>query len=371
MRILFFESDITYLCKQTHHQIVMSRIRIYLIALLAFTPLYGHGQQRLTTVEALEKAFESSEHYYYEPTPPSRTLYLPAKDIASADITKRVMLDWNYNSVMNRFVHAFELFRRISSELELENKVDTLGIILKIRPIVKDQLLVRAIPDAAIRKYAEELLQAFIDFDGNDQVDSKFTEAYYSYSKNYEALHVIASQEEIDNFELEFWKWYDKSQFVSDFDRFKDTDLNEKAIENLRKRAENESDIDRKAILTLEYAKYNYYNGSIMLGDIIESRIYTRYLLEIWLAWRTYTQYVFGGLSSMSVIPNNYFDSIRVVCIDTIVRHCLEAEDTNARCILQNLLLCEILHRQAWIMGNGVALFARRLANGMFDKPIK
>lgn len=349
----------------------MSRIRIYLIALLAFTPLYGYGQQRLTTVEAHEKAFESSEHYYYEPTPPSRAFYLPAKDIASAELTKRVMLDWNYNSVMNRFVHAYELFRRISSELELENKVDTLGIIMKIRPMVKDQLLVRALPDPTIRKNAEELLQAFTDFDGNDQVDSKFTEAYYSYSKNYESLHVIASQEEIDHFELEFWKWYDKSQFVPDFNKYKGTELNEKDIENLRKRAENESDIDRKAILTLEYAMFNYFNGSVMLGDIIESRIYTRYLLEIWIAWRTYSQYVFGGLSSMSVIPNNYFDSIRVICIDTMVRHCLEIEDVNARCLLQNLLLCEILHRQAWIMGNGAALFARRLANGMFEKPIK
>ncbi len=73
--------------------------------------------------------------------------------------------------------------------------------------------------------------------------------------------------------------------------------------------------------------------------------------------------------SSFTVIPNNYFDRLRVKCIDTYVRHCIQEKDPNAEWLLANLMYAEIVHRMASIAGNGSFNTVVDLAYGMFVHP--
>ena len=49
--------------------------------------------------------------------------------------------------------------------------------------------------------------------------------------------------------------------------------------------------------------------------------IYTRYILEAWITWRACVQMSVLGPSSFTTIPDNYYDRIRVKCMNTIIRH--------------------------------------------------
>jgi hypothetical protein len=137
----------------------------------------------------------------------------------------------------------------------------------------------------------------------------------------------------------------------------------------MKRAIEAEKDIDRRTILALEYAKFNHEGGAVLLGEILESRIYTKYLLEAWLSWRANVQ-IDQSPSSFGVIANNYYDRLRVVCLDTMVRHCLESEDKNAECLIENLIFCEIIHRMGSMYGNGsIAALANLTYGGEFVHP--
>ena len=75
-------------------------------------------------------------------------------------------------------------------------------------------------------------------------------------------------------------------------------------------------------------------------------------LLEAWLLWRACVQVGYSP-SSYSIVANNYYDRLRTVCLDTMLRHCLESEDKNAECLVENLTFCEIIHRMGSLYGNG------------------
>ena len=139
-------------------------------------------------------------------------------------------------------------------------------------------------------------------------------------------------------------------------------------LENLKRAIEAETDIDRRTILALEYVKFNPWDGIPLLGEILESRIYTKYLLEAWISWRANVQ-MEHGLSSFSVIGNNYYDKVRCICLDTMVRHCLQSEDRNAECLIENLIFCEIVHRMGSLAGNSSFNTCAMLSYNMFIHP--
>jgi hypothetical protein len=286
--------------------------------------------------------------------------------------------------VSNRVANYYELFFRAITERDPDTvtRQDSLELAQTYQPKVSDAWLREAIPDAQMRASAKKLLAGYAAFDGRNDDGSPFSKTFTAYVETFNKLPQIATKEETTCLKESFWTWYDKRQFVPDIDTiimlglgdyskaytYPTDSLTQDAILHLKAAAESERDIDRRAILTLEYAKFDYEEGSVLLGEIIESRIYSRYLLECWIAWRAYTQDI-NGISSFSVIDNNYFDQIRAICADTYIRHCLEGEDVNARCLLKNLAYCEVLHRQYWMLGNESGMTVMHLNKDEFIDP--
>ena len=338
-------------------------------------------RQELTSREAIEARFGSydeDDDYFAEETPAKDAFYYPDRDIAGNELARKTQLLFNAASVASRIVHAYELFYRATSDAEPDSlsRRDTLFIIKETQPEMSNTMLKKAIPDAATLTAALQFRDAYAAFDGDDNEGSRFSKAFNSYVSCLQNLTQLVDDEMLQRFEDGFWCWYDKRQFVPEVDdiirvNLKDylsNELPDEEIEHFKEAVQAERDIDRRAVLALEYAKFDHWNGSELLGEILESRIYTRYLFECWIAWRAYVQDT-HGLSSFSKIPNNYYDAVRAVCADTYVRHCLEEEDENARCLLENLLSCEILHRQAAISGNESLTTCVQLCHNEFIDP--
>ena len=341
-------------------------------------------RQELTSREAIEARFDSCDEedsfddYFCEETPVEDAFYYPDKDIAGEGLVRKTQLLFNAASVASRVIHAYELFYRATSDVEPDSlsRRDTLLIIKETRPEMSNAMLNKAIPDAAALAAALQFRDAYAAFDGDDNEGSRFSNAFDSYVTFLQNLSQLVDNEMLERFENGFWHWYDKRQFVPEVDdiinvNLKDYlsfELPDEELEHFKEAVLTEQDIDRRAILALEYAKFDHWNGSELLGEILESRIYTRYLLECWIAWRAYVQDT-HGLSSFSTIPNNYYDALRAVCVDTYIRHCLEADDENALCLLENLLSCEILHRQAAIYGNESLAVCVNLCHDEFIDP--
>ena len=77
---------------------------------------------------------------------------------------------------------------------------------------------------------------------------------------------------------------------------------------------------------------------------------------------------MFYSPSSFSVIPNNYYDQLRVKCLNTMLRHCQE-DDIRTKCLMENMILCEIIHRMASIAGNECFATRMHLSYEMFIHP--
>ena len=338
-------------------------------------------EQEITSRSAIEDSFDVDydiESYFIEATTAEEAFYLPNKDIVGQEMVKNVQMLFNTVSLANRVAHSYELFHRATWMVEGDSlsRRDTLEIIRETQPILSDSLLSAAFPDARVLSAAKRLKRAYAEFNGDDSEDSLFSQSYGQYVEYFQSLPQVASEAMLDHFEKGFWSWYDKRQFVPAIDaiiRINMQDsvanaLSEEQLSHFRAVVLSEPDIDRRAILALEYAKFDHWNGSVLLGEILESKRYTRYILECWIAWRLYVQDT-HGLSSFSIIANNYYDKVKALCADTYVRHCLETNDENAKCLLQNLLYCEILHRQAYLYGNEVFAGSLYLCSEEFIDP--
>ena len=325
------------------------------------------SKQLLTGSDGFDHAFgydKEYEGYFEEATRPEETFYFPADDLRRKNpaLVATVQQSWNYSSLLNRVIHAYDLFLRASTDYDLdegEEKLDTLAFIKKYAPRFSDQFLTKAFPNEDTRREAKKLLAAFRKFDGDDSEDAPFTKAIHHYADFYNTLPRVASKEMIDRFEKDFWPWYDKTQFVPEADTLcrmhlegaETPNLTDEEFDHFNRVVASQTDIDKRAVLALECAKFDCCDGAFLLGDIIESCQYTRYLLECWISWRANAQ-ITHSPSSMSVIANNYYDKVRVICIDTMLRQAIEHNDTNALCLLQNLIVCQALHRQGSILGN-------------------
>ena len=339
----------------------------------------------LTAPDAVEAAFpESDDDYFTETTPEVEAFYFPADDIKNEPLVRKAQLRYNYVALFNRVIHSYEWFQRVSTglvdeeeETEPFTKKDTLEWIRFARPKVPQAVIDKALPDAKARTRALSLLRAYDRFDGDDSDESPFSKAVGEYTEALSELPELVSQDELDSFEEGFWEWYDKKNVVPEidglvrmhFDGYEGEYPSEELLENLKRAVEAEPDIDRRTILALEYAKFDHNGGAALLGEILESRIYTKYLVEAWLSWRACVQMGFSP-SSFSIVANNYFDRLRTVCLDTMVRHCLESGDKNAECLVENLTFCEIIHRMGSLYGNGsLAAVANLTYGGEFVHP--
>ena len=300
--------------------------------------------------------------YYKENTPAEDAFYFPGADIRNDHLARTVQLRYNYAALFYRVLHAYEWFHRMSTGLdddEVSTKKDTLEWIRHARPRLSLYVVERALPDAKALSHARKLMTAYDRFDGDDSEDSPFSKAMDAYKEGMSDLPELVSHEETRAFEERFWTWYDKKTLVPEIDSLVRMNMKEPGgdkltevqLENMRRAILTENEIDRRTILALEYVKFDGWGGTVLLGEILESRIYTKYLLEAWISWRTNVQMCHSP-SSFGVIANNYYDRMRAIVLDTMVRHCLQAEDKNAECLIENLIFCDIIHRMGAIAGN-------------------
>lgn len=335
----------------------------------------------LTSQEAMESAFpDYTDDFFMETTPEKDAFYLPAPDIRDNELVRRVQLRYNYVALFNRVIHSYEWFQRMSTGIDEENssitKKDTLEWIRSVRPKVPESVIKAALPDAGAQDRAKRLLKAYDRFDGDDSEDSPFSAAVNRYTEALSEFPGLVSEEETDRFEEHFWDWYDKRNVIPEIDtlvrmnmyEYEGAKPSDEQLENLKRALEAEKDIDRRTVLALEYVKFSTWDGIPILGEILESRIYTKYLLEAWISWRANTQ-MDHGPSSFAVIANNYYDKLRTICLDTMVRHCLESEDKNAECLIENLIFCEIVHRMGSLAGNSSFNDCAMLSFNMFIHP--
>ena len=336
----------------------------------------------LTSYNGMDSAFpDSDDDFYEETTPAAETFYYPAADIKDEPLVRTVQFRYNYVALFNRVIHSYEWFQRITTGIDEEEspitKKDTLEWVRAAMPRVSGSVIRKALPDVKAQIRARSLMKAYVRFDGDDGEDSPFSRTVNWYTDGLESYHGLIDEEETDRFEERFWDWYDKKNVVPEIDtlvrmnmhEYEGKKPSEKQLENMKRAIEAEKDIDRRTILALEYAKFNHEGGAVLLGEILESRIYTKYLLEAWLSWRANVQ-IGQSPSSFGVIANNYYDRLRVVCLDTMVRHCLESEDKNAECLIENLIFCEIIHRMGALYGNGsLAALANLTYGGEFVHP--
>lgn len=336
--------------------------------------------QELTSFVSMLDAFENGRagDYLHEPTEASKAFFSKDPDIKTTDLIKKVRLRHNYCAVMNRVLHGYEWFGRVSSagEDSTATRKDTLRWIKESQPMLTDAMLAGALDNSKALDAARRLVNAYKHFDGDAGEDSPFAQAFRNLNEVFGSLPSIVTEEEIDTFEKEFWDWYDKEQFVPGISNlikmnmqgYEGEKLSDEQMEQLRQRVMGEKDIDKRSVLALELAKFNPLDGAVLLGDIIESGIYTRYLLEVWISWRASAQ-DYHSPSSFSVIPNNYYDMLRTVCLNTFLRHCQSEDDFRARCLMDNLILCEIVHRMGSLAGNSSFLTRMHLAYDMFIHP--
>ena len=157
--------------------------------------------------------------------------------------------------------------------------------------------------------------------------------------------------------------YYDKSAFVPDIKRFRDARayFDSAAVQikdpvgEIEARMKAPMDFDTKCVYAIELSHVQPVDCVDTLGALIESRIYSRYLLEVWENWRAEAQFGWFGCSNDSEIPNAYYLKIRNICANTMIRHIQKhPEDNDAYLRLFRLLYCEPIHRGGGLFGNEV-----------------
>lgn len=343
---------------------------------------YHLCKQELTSEEGIWRATDIGEDNYdydLETTPIQETFFFPEKDIKNTEFVKDVQLRYNYANVLYRVLHSYELFCRKSSDDSLATRRDSIKVVAEDSPVIPASLLWRAIPEKRARGRAERMLNAYPSFDGNEYGESEFNLAYEKLHEGQNDLPEILNDSLLVDFEEHFWEWYDKRRYVPEYDQMAQlylkskgpqNDYTEEQIGHLKKVIEGEAEINRRTILALELLRLGeIQDATLFLGEILESGIYTKYLLEAWIAWRAGVQAGFVSPSSFSVIPNNYYDNLRVKCMNTLIRHIQTEPDKYDVCLLENLIYCEILHRMASLYGNESINTLAELSNEMFIQP--
>ena len=344
-------------------------------------PLY-FSARALTSVEGILAAdhnLADSTIYDVESSPIDKAFFLPEPGIVPSELTNAVMIRYNYATVMNHTMHSYELYCRKVSDETYSTKQDTLDLIAHDCIRIPDKVLKKALPLSWARNEAKDLLVCYAGFDGKENDENAFFQMLEKCSRDYMNLPVIVTEELRDEFSKDFWKWYDKRQFVPEYDDIakiylsdSEKEVSDEQIDHLKTVIVSESDIDRRTILALELLRMKsgaLGDAALYLGDILESGIYTRYIVEAWIAWRAAVQMEFFSPSSYITIPNRYYDRIRVICLNTLLRHEQETGDRFTPCLLENLIGCQLLHRMGSIYGNESLAILANLDNYMFIQP--
>ena len=315
---------------------------------------------------------ENDPNARYGSAPDGFTFYEPGEDIKDDPVVKQVMNSYNFLLVRDMIFDEAEWLRRAlldaSFDFEDENRVmtrsDTIRIVGECRFDISESKLKKAIPDDDSRRLAAWAIKAFNAYDGREDVDGNplfgFTREWKDYIA---ALKPLTSDDQRIEFEKGFWKWYDKSGLVPGIEDLmvmraseSKSELSDEQVASLMRLVVGESDIDRRTILSIEALHHSsledHDEAFFNLGEILESGQYTKYIMEGFILWRATAQELYFGSSSMSSIPNDYYNKVRAKCVDTVLRNYLKTKDSRELCLIDNLIGSGIIRRFGWYYGN-------------------
>lgn len=274
---------------------------------------------------------------------------------------------WNKVTFLRRFVNAEELFERENTNVGDSLTTDTVRGEL---PMLKNeyQLAFRNSTCVAKAKRLVKMLQT-IDYvpAEREKMARLFDELV---NIPYDTPDYV-TEADIEVIQKDFWTLYDKSQYVQDIAEIQKIRVNEdygtEALEKLRsllqKRYVEATDFDERCVLACELSNCGQENGIDYLGELIEAGLYSKYLFEVWVAWRLRAQDGVFGISTFSEIPDNLYDNARLLVANEYVKHIKSnPNDLLAKVLLLNMTYTETIHRAGGYYGNealGASLFLK------------
>lgn len=196
-----------------------------------------------------------------------------------------------------------------------------------LNPYAKDaitQMDCSIIKNDTIRLAAQHYKKQILSILSNDSLKTDtttFDRVADEYSKFKTAL---IDKYHVNNYgelsEETYWKIYDKSNLISNYDSIHSLDKTDSLTTlYLKEQIEKETDFDKKCIYTLEYAHTEETDSILkLLENLMRSNQYSIYLYETWRYWRCLLQDWEHGSSKDSDIPNNIYNQMRMVCANTI-----------------------------------------------------
>lgn len=154
---------------------------------------------------------------------------------------------------------------------------------------------------------------------------------YYKKFRNW-----LIKEYHVDKFgrfsKAEFDRLHNKERHIKDFKTLVGQREEKDYAATIARRltASDSLSIDQRSILLLEYltgaditrsgSSLLHYEACDLVEDLIRQRIYTVYLVNLWLDWRA-TMQVFNGGSIHSEKPDFYYNQVRNICLQTILEH--------------------------------------------------
>lgn len=233
-------------------------------------------------------------------------------------------------------------------------------------------VLQKVFPDKRVRDAASALLNMLYKTPDFNDVSKHLGELVDAYKSAAFASGMPIDTAKIGKAFANEDAYYDKSAFVPDIKRFRDARAyyDSAAVQikdpvgEIEARMKAPMDFDTKCVYAIELSHVQPVDCVDTLGALIESRIYSRYLLEVWENWRAEAQFGWFGCSNDSEIPNAYYLKIRNICANTMIRHIQKhPEDNDAYLRLFRLLYCEPIHRGR-PMGNELITILYQLRHG-------
>ena len=224
-------------------------------------------------------------------------------------------------------------------------------------------VLQKVFPDKRVRDAASALLNMLYKTPDFNDVSKRLGELVDAYKSAAFASGMPIDTARLRQAYTNEKSYYDKSAFVPDIKRFRDArvyfdsaavQIKDPAVE-IEVRMKAPIDFDTKCVYAIELSHVLPVDCVDTLGAIIESKIYSRYLIEVWENWRAEAQFGWFGCSNDSVIPNAYYFKVRNICANTMIRHIQKhPEDNDAYLRLFRLLYREPIHRGGGLFGNEV-----------------
>ncbi len=265
---------------------------------------------------------------------------------------------YDRNTALHYFVSLYEL--RVSYE---QFYCDSISASKHSSPFdaalhPSEKRLVNVFPDRKLRSLLSDLLTKVRCSPDYEHIILPIATSFINYPYTFESPFDTLRLRNADKNRKEY---NDKSRFVPDIKYFQNyyafgdstSFAYEDPVAEIASRLKPEMDFDTKCVYAIELSHIMSDEGVDVLGALIESREYSRYLVEVWENWRVNAQASYFGLSNSSVIPNAYYSKIRGICINTILRHIQSHPDDDdaLRCLFY--LVCEDLYiRRGWDYGN-------------------